>query len=163
MFSNHMKSKIVSFAMDTKTSQMTSCIHVHSLPWEHCSRWILKGLMRWMPSKWGRLVIEGWGNMSQICRVRKKTSNNKQNIDRIVRNVSFKPKHQMMWVQWALDAISKRMLKSVWWCMHLKMESWSHSICFSMRHFYIKKRHPFATRGRSSQIFFNYHWIENML
>jgi hypothetical protein len=135
MFSNHMKSKVVSFAMDTKTSQMTSCIHVHSLPWEHCSRWILQGLMKWMPSKWGRLVIKGWGNMTQICRAGNKTSNNKQNIDRIVRNVSSKPKHQMMWVQWALDAISKRMFKSVRWCIHLKMESWNHSIYFSMKTF----------------------------
>jgi hypothetical protein len=138
MFSNRMKNEVVSFAMDTKTSQMTPCIHVHSLPWEHCSRWIFKGLMRWMPSKWGRLVIEGWGNMSQICRAGKKTSNNKQNIDRIVWNVNFKPKHQMMWVQRALDTVSKRTLKSVRWCIHLRMESWSHSICFSMRH--LKKK-----------------------
>lgn len=121
-------------------------IHVHSLPWEHCSRWIPKWLMRWMPSKWGKLVIKGSGNMSQICRVVKKTSNNKQNIDRIVRNVSSKPKHQMMWIQWTLAAISKRMLKSVWWCIHLKMESWSHSICFLMRHL-TKRRAPISHKG----------------
>jgi hypothetical protein len=30
MFSNHMKSEVVSFAMDGEKSQMTSCIHVHS-------------------------------------------------------------------------------------------------------------------------------------
>jgi len=144
-----MKSKGVSFAMDTKTSQMTS--HTCAfLAWEHCSRWILKWLMRWMPSKWGKLVIKGSGNMSQICRVVKKTSNNKQNIDRIVRNVSSKPKHQMMWIQWTLAAISKRILKSVWWCIHLKMESWSHSIChsicFLMRHL-TKRRAPISHKG----------------
>ncbi len=59
-------------------------------------------------------------NVGKISEITKKA----KKIGWVVsKTFALKPKHDKIWTQWALNILSKHMLKTVWWCKHFKMES----------------------------------------
>jgi hypothetical protein len=54
--------KPTSCAMAIKVSQSASGVHVHSLPWTQCKRWIPIRSMGCVYTNWKIHVIKGWGS-----------------------------------------------------------------------------------------------------
>lgn len=68
--------KLVFFAMDVETSHMVLGVSMHSLPCEHCNRWIPKRSMDDCRHN------EGWGNSNEIYMVMEKIVDEWQNLNR---------------------------------------------------------------------------------
>ncbi len=67
--------KPTSFAMNAMMSWMILCVSMHSLPCEHHTKWMSKGLMGWVQTHNRRpTMIERWGNPSWIHKVMKKVT-----------------------------------------------------------------------------------------
>jgi len=58
--------KLMSCTMATKMSEITSWIHVCSLPYAQCKRWILIRSMGCVQTHRKRLVIDGCGSLNYI-------------------------------------------------------------------------------------------------
>ncbi len=99
-----------------------------------CSLWLAhyrclpNGTMGWLNTQWGRPIIARWGSPNQIHMALEEIGNCNQNlekIDQVVNHVfELKPNHEMMQIQWMLNAPFKQMVEKVWWCKCFRLESY---------------------------------------
>jgi hypothetical protein len=67
----------------TKTSQTTSWVHVHLLPWAQHRKWIPIGSMGCVHTNQGRPTFGGCGNSSCVRNVVEKNGEDSQKVEKI--------------------------------------------------------------------------------
>jgi hypothetical protein len=158
--------KPTSRTMVTKMSWITSWVHLHSLWWTQCKRWIPIRSMGCVHTHQRIPASEGWGSPSHIQSAMEKTGEASQKLGKIGWTISqtfvLGSEHDRIWAWWASNIPSGSMLESVWWCKCFEMEPWSQTICCPMS-FSNKRKHARARGGRISHAILRCCWKRKML
>jgi hypothetical protein len=158
--------KLASHAMVAKVLWTASWVHVCSLPWAQCKRWIPIRLMGCVHTHQRIFTIGGWGIPSCIWNTTKKiekASQSQKKIGLIVSQaLALGPKYDKIQAQWASDILLKSMLEKIRWCKHFEMEFWSWIICCPMN-CSNERRHVWVGGGRKSQVALKCCWRGKVL
>jgi len=113
-------------AIMTKASWIPSWIHMCSLPWVQCKRWIPIGSMGCVHTNQNITTSEKCSSLNHIWNIVEKTREDNWKAKKIDRIISQLPiprlEHDNIQAWWASYILSRSMLKTVWWCRWFEME-----------------------------------------